>query len=76
MKLSLECLRRVKNLNKKKKFKPRLYIKKSNEGLRDQERNQGSEVWKLLRTDQFKKKNSIENKICLKLPEANPSLNL
>jgi hypothetical protein len=53
---SLECLRRVKKVNKKKKFKPRLYIKKSNAGLRDQERNQGSEVWKLLRTDQLKKK--------------------
>jgi hypothetical protein len=55
MKLSLECLRIVKNLNKKKIFKPRLN-KKSNAGLRDQERNRGSEVWKLLRTDQFKKK--------------------
>jgi hypothetical protein len=71
---SLESLRRVKKVNKKKIFKPRLN-KKSNAGLRDQERNQGSEVWKLLRTDQLKK-NSIENKICLKLPEANPSLHL
>jgi hypothetical protein len=32
------------------------YIQKSNAGLRDQERNRGSEVWKLLRTDKFKKK--------------------